>query len=322
MRSEIIRELNAEYDALREKHAVEEKLRRDHVAQICPEIPALQQEQEQLIFGNIRGILAGQQAHADVPMQMQLLTNRIHSLLRQNGLPEDYLDPIYSCKKCRDTGYTGEPIKDMCDCFRGKFFARLYQRMGLTSTQEQSFERFDASIFPETAAAGYSFSQRDVMQMYCKRCEEWANSYPKVERKTMVMMGQSGLGKTYLMHCIAKRLLERGVNVLMISAYSFLDTARKAYFSGKVEDLNTLIEADVLLIDDMGSEPLMENITITQWFNLINERQNHDRGTIVTTNLKENELRERYTERIASRLLNNDAMVLHFIGDDVRRRNG
>lgn len=322
MRSEIIRELNAEYDQLRSRNAMEESMRREKAVKACPEIAALQQEQEQMIFGSIRGILAGQQSDMDVPARMKLANTRIRKLLRQNGFSEDYLDPIYSCKKCKDTGYAGEPVKEMCECYRGKFFKRLYQRMGLTSAQEQSFERFDAELFPAEPIAGYGFSQRDVMQMFAKRCESWSDQFPKVDKKTVVMMGQSGLGKTYLMHCMAKRMLERGVNVLMISAYSFLDTARKAYFTGKVEDLDTLLDADVLMIDDMGSEPLMENITITQWFNLINERQNHNKGTIITTNLKENELRERYTERIASRILNNDTMVLHFIGDDVRRRNG
>ena len=136
-------------------------------------------------------------------------------------------------------------------------------------------------------------------------------------------MGQSGLGKTFLMHAIARRLLDRGFNVLMISAYRFLELARKAYFSASTELLSSLIETDVLLIDDLGSEPLMENITIVQLFNLINERQTAGRGTVLSTNLTAKELRERYTERITSRLLDpRQCGLLLFQGDDVRRIKG
>ncbi|MBQ8654333.1 MAG: ATP-binding protein [Clostridia bacterium] len=320
MRSDIIRELNAEYDRQRAINAQEETLRREKAAVLCPEIPRLEAERDQLIFGGIRGVLTGRELTDDIPARMDVINRRIRSLLLQNGLAEDYLEPVYSCRKCRDTGYCGEPVKEMCDCFRTKFFTRLYQRMGLGSAQEQTFERFDPDVFPDTPMEGRGFSQRDVMQMYLKRCRDWAENYPDNDRRTVVFMGQSGLGKTYLMHCMTKRLLEKGVNALLISAFSFLDTARRAYFSGKTEDMDTLLDADVLLIDDMGSEPLMENITIVQWFNLINERQTRGKATVVTTNLMENELRERYTERVASRLLNNEAMVLHFIGEDVRRR--
>ena len=77
---------------------------------------------------------------------------------------------------------------------------------------------------------------------------------------------------------------------------------------------------DVLMIDDMGVEPLMENITIVQWFNLINERQLRGKGTVISTNLNVEELRRRYTERITSRLLDGkQCMLLQFLGDDVRR---
>ena len=160
------------------------------------------------------------------------------------------------------------------------------------------------------------------MNLFRHQCKGWAEQYPTVMQKTVVMSGKSGLGKTYLMHAMAKVMLQRGFNVLMISAYRFLDTARKAYLTGDTKDLDMLMEADVLMIDDMGAEPLMENITITQWFNLVNERQLHGKGTVISTNLSDSEMRNRYTERVASRLLNtSESLILQFRGEDVRRRN-
>ena len=194
--------------------------------------------------------------------------------------------------------------------------------MGLSESTQQSFEAFDQNVFSAEKLPGKTYSQRELMTVIRRTCEQYADTYPNIQVKDMLLMGQSGLGKTYLMHAMAKRLIQRGQNVLIISAYKFLETARKAYMSGNTDDLDALMDADVLMVDDMGAEPLMENITIVQWFNLINERQLRGKGTIISTNLMEDELRRRYTERIASRLMNNtQCRLIQFMGEDVRRRN-
>ena len=80
------------------------------------------------------------------------------------------------------------------------------------------------------------------------------------------------------------------------------------------------MDAPLLLIDDLGTEPLMNNVTVTQLFNLLNERQLAGRHTVISTNLNPRELQERYTERIASRLLDESSCArLGFVGGDIRR---
>lgn len=134
-----------------------------------------------------------------------------------------------------------------------------------------------------------------------------------------MLTGQSGLGKTFLLRAMARVLLGRGVNVLLVSAYRFFEIARKAYLGGPAEELASLMETDVLMIDDLGSEPMVRNITIETLFNLINERQNAGRGLVISTNLNQEELCARYTERIASRLLSNprQSQLLQLLGEDV-----
>lgn len=321
MRKAIMQELLTEYEAQRRRNQAQEQEHRERAVAACPEIGQLLDARQDMIFSGLRGILAGQGAAEDLPARMEVLNRRLASLLKQHGFPETYLDPIYRCPRCEDTGYVGEPVREQCECLRTAFYTRLYRQVGLGESAEQSFERFDLSLFSPEKLPGKSYSQRDVMQLFRQKCSGWAEQYPAVPAKDILMMGQSGLGKTYLMHAMAKVLLQRGFSVMLLSAYRFLDIARKAYFTGDTGEMNALIDTDVLMIDDMGTEPLMENITIVQWFNLINERQQRGRATIISTNLMEDELRRRYTERIASRLLGNPAqcMLLQFMGDDVRR---
>lgn len=321
MRNVILQELHAEYEQRQAENERENVRRRMQAESACPEIGQVLDARQTLILGTLRGILDGKAAAEDIPAQMDVLNKRLASLLCQHGFAEDFLDPVCRCPVCQDTGYVGEIIRERCECFNQAFYQRMYRKMGLAENQAQSFENFDLDVFSAEKLPGKGYSQRELMNVIRQYCRDYAEKYPAVEKRDMLLMGQSGLGKTYLMHAMAKALIRRGVNVLLISAYRFLEIARKAYMSGTTEELDTLMDADVLMIDDMGSEPLMENITIVQWFNLINERQLAGKGTVISTNLMEDELRRRYTERIASRLLmGSGCKLIQFGGDDIRGR--
>lgn len=320
MRKDILQKVQAELEQQRMRNAQEERRRRAEVERRSPELAALLNSRQELIYGSMRGILAGKGSYDDLPQRMEVLNQRITAQLTALGYPADYLEPVYSCKLCRDTGYTGEPVREMCTCMRRAYFAQIYQEVGLNPQEEESFERFDLSVFPETLLPRLQVTQRRMMDFARQECQDWSEHYPNVERRDMLLSGKSGLGKTYLLHCMARVLLNRGYQVLLLSAYRMLDIARRAYIERQTTELDNLIQVDVLMLDDLGTEPLMENITIVQLFHIINERQSAGRATIISTNLNEKELRDRYTERVASRLLDTQhCALLTLEGDDVRR---
>ena len=321
MRDIILQELREEYAQRQQQNRQEEEFRRMQAEAACPEIGAVLNERQNLILSTLLGVLDGKAAADDIPQRTEVCNKRLASLLQKHGFAPDYLEPVFTCPLCQDTGYVGEVIRERCECFKQAFYARLYQRMGLSESKAQSFDSFDLSIFSDEKLPGKSYSQRELMNVIRQTCQQYAENYPAVPMKDMLLMGQSGLGKTFLMHAMAKALIRRGVNVLILSAYKFLEIARKAYMTGDNRDLDALMTADVLMIDDMGAEPLMENITIPQWFNLINERQIAGKGTIISTNLMEDNLRNRYTERVASRLTKGSGYrLIQFGGEDIRGR--
>lgn len=96
----------------------------------------------------MRGILNGKAAADDLPARMDVMNKRIADLLRQSGFPADYLDPVYRCKQCRDTGYVGEPIREMCPCLRSAFYARLYREVGLGERRSSRSPRLTRMCSP------------------------------------------------------------------------------------------------------------------------------------------------------------------------------
>ena len=318
MREELLKELETEYDRIRAENERTEDARKEKIRTERPEIHALVRERQELVHRGLRAILDKNEAADRIPEKMMKLTAEIREKLTDAGFPEDYLAPVYRCPICKDTGRVGELIREPCECLKKAYQKKLREKIGLKSDRQETFETFDLSVFPDDLLPGRNYSQRQQMDIARDDCQEWANRFPEVESRNLLLTGKSGLGKTFLLHAIAERLIERDVNVLIISAYKMLEIVRKAYFSNE-ETTDEITDTDVLMIDDLGSEPMMQNVTVEQLFNLLNERQNKGLSTIISTNLTMEELQNRYTERIASRLRERHYWkVITLEGKDIR----
>lgn len=320
MRKEIMEALQADYSAQQQRNAEENLRRREAAEKRSPEVARILQARQNMIYGSIRGILAGRKSADDLPSQMAKLNGELRAALRAVGLPEDYLEPVYRCRICQDTGYVGENDRRMCSCMREAYHRRMYEAVGLGEKEEQSFERFDLNVFPDRLIPGKNHTQRQLMDMVRNQCCAWATAYPNTDKRDVMLSGKSGLGKTYLLHCMARVLLDKGVNVLLLSAYQMLTIARRAYFDHQEEEFENVLQAEVLILDDLGGEPMVENVTIVQLLRLLDERQSAGRSTLISTNLSGAELKARYTERVSSRLLDErNCLFLPLAGSDVRR---
>ena len=319
MRKDLILEIEAEFSEQRAANERTEQERKEKIRTAYPEIQHLVEERESLIHNAIRGILNRQENTGNIPSRMEELNGKIRAGLCSAGFPEDYLAPVRQCPLCNDTGYTGYPVKEPCECFVRAYQRKIRERIGLDGGKPETFSAFDSNIIPDIPIPGQPFTQRQLTEAARRKCEKWAGSYPDVPFRNVLLTGKSGLGKTFLLHAMANRLVERGMNVLTISAYRFFRTAREDYFE-RENSLEELMDIPVLMIDDLGTEPLMKNVTVELLFSLLNERLIRGKATIISTNLTLEELRERYTERIVSRINDpHNSLVIALEGKDLRK---
>ena len=319
---QIILQLKQEYARRREDnlHLFEEH--QEEACQKCPGLRELITARHAAVMQGVRAsILAPRKnpsATSGYPSSMAELNAQIVETLEKGGYAKDFLQPVYTCAICRDEGYLYDPSRRMCDCFRQAFNRRLLAESGV-GANAPDFADFDAELFSDECDER-GVSQRKAAVLIRDVCETYATSFPNTATRDLLLMGKSGLGKTFMLQCIARRVSERGHLPVYASAYRLFETARRAYMENDSEIMSSFLNADLLLIDDLGTEPLMNNVTVTQLFNLLNERQMAGRHTVISTNLSMSELQDRYTERVTSRFLDaSGCRRLLFIGADIRR---
>lgn len=307
--------------AIRDGNERIHQARKKEIYEKFPRYREIEEEERKNGFDLIRHIIESKPIEL-VRERGEALQEEKARILAEAGYPQTYLDPIYTCPICKDTGADGTKI---CTCKKNLIISELYSMSGIEEIIEyQNFDNFNLDIFRAEAKAGEGLSPRQVMEFYLANAKAYSQAYPQVEDKNIYIYGPVGTGKTYMCNAIAKTLLDRGISVVyqtagklmnFIADYNFADRTKKEDLAPKYAFLT---DADLLIIDDLGTE-ISSSVTDSHLFDLINERIINDKGTIISSNLDINGLRSAYDERIYSRILGKYKPV-NFYGDDLRTR--
>ena len=260
-------------------------------------------------------------SEAEYSAKREALLSRKKALLLHHGYPEDYLQSIYTCPDCKDTGYqNNEP----CHCLKNAEIKALYESSNLMDIlNHENFDTFDDSYYDDTTVnENLSLTARQNIRKVKTVCLDYIKHFDD-SYDNLIFYGSTGVGKTFLTHCIAKKLLDTSHTVLYLTSLQLFDILERNKF--RHEDISTsneqiayMLQSDLLIIDDLGAE-LVNGFTSSQLYYFIEERHINRKSTIISTNLSFQELRDRYSERIFSRFIG----FYHFfliIGDDIRQK--
>lgn len=245
--------------------------------------------------------------------------NKKKELLKSAGYPEDYLDTHYVCQKCRDTGFVEGY---MCDCFKSLLKqTALAQLNDLTSSANTTFDNFSLKYYPDLVDEKSGINLRQRMGEIYNFCKCYAEDFD-TDSPGILMYGETGLGKTHLSLAIANKVVEKGFDVIYGSAQNLMRKLEKEHFSNQKNNeyegsADTILSCDLLIIDDLGAE-FSTQFTIASLYNIVNTRMMANLPTIISTNLSPEQLEQKYTARITSRIIGN-YVALRFFGRDIRQ---
>ena len=314
---------NAQYNSImkgyeqtrdRNRHLAEQ--RRREIYTKLPEYGRLDESVGELSVAQAKLLLNGDdEALTRLRSSLKEISRQKRELLTSAGYPADYLEPIYDCPDCKDTGYidSEDGLRKKCHCFHQQELDILY---------EQSHIR-DMIASENFSNLSYEYYQGDDLTHFRKCvdvCRNFVQNF-KQDYHNLFFYGTVGTGKSFLSGCIASELLQTGHSVIYFSASGLFDTlARYAFDSRAKEALSGFYEdlynCDLLIIDDLGTEA-PNSFTVSQFFQCLNERLLHNRPVIISTNLDMKRISETYSERIFSRITENFT-ILRLYGEDIR----
>ena len=243
------------------------------------------------------------------------ITARKMTLLTAAGYPADYLEPIYDCPDCRDTGFipSEDGSQKKCHCFRSQEITLLYDQSNIQ-------EILTTENFSTLSYAYYQGEDLEHFQKAVDICRNFVQKF-KQDYHNLFFYGTVGTDKSFLSGCVANELLQKGCSVIYFSASALFETlARYTFDNNSKEALydfcDGLYNCDLVIIDDLGTE-LTNSFVASQLFACLNERQLRRNSTIISTNLTLEELRNRYSDRVFSRITSNYELC-KLTGPDIR----
>ena len=170
------------------------------LAEVSAKVPRLEEIQNQLrqVGFSISKAFFAKDAKAEID-KLQAESLRLQGekerLLVAAGYAPDALAHRYQCPTCKDTGYVGDR---MCTCQREllKDLQREAIRR-LAPLDSCTFDSFDTNYYPETAEDN-GISPRAKADKIAEACHRYAQRVSLREPANLMLMGQTGLGKTHL----------------------------------------------------------------------------------------------------------------------------
>lgn len=300
-----------QYEEKQRQSRLEMQRRRDYVYEHLPKYRELEDETVSLSVAQGKKLLFGDETALEkLRKSLADLKKQKEQLLTEAGLSADYLEPIFSCPDCRDTGYID---REKCHCLRQAEISLLYEQSGL----QEILANNNFSLL------SYEYHSGEDLLHFEKAVENCKNFIKNFDSDyhNLFFYGTVGTGKSFLSGCVAKELMDRGHSVIYFGATGLFDLLSSTSFDTKnrEERQNTysdLYQCDLLIIDDLGTE-LTNQFTASQLFSLLNERNIGRKATIISTNLSLRELQDRYSDRIFSRITSNFE-VCKLTGADIR----
>ena len=331
MASSDLENILIQFEQKRRNSELDADMRKAKLYKNFPEIEKIDNNINKLTINKTKNILTNNMVlNNEIEKRINELKAEKNRIVKENNINLELLNPIYECKICNDTGYILNENKksEMCNCLKQKIFNISYNKSNLSNLKKCNFENFNFNIFSDevnTQKYKVNISPRKNIENIRNKSLEFVKNFDNPETKNLLFCGNTGLGKTYMSNAIATEVLKMGKTVLYQTAPVLLETVIdnkfNKYKNAKVNNFyNDVLEADLLIIDDLGTE-CINSMKLSELFTILNTRilnlNSKITKTIISTNLNIQQIFKNYEERIGSRIAG-FYDIYYFFGEDLR----
>ena len=290
---------------------------KERMQRYVPRVSEIEREMAQASSQVIRAVLDGgdvEQTVEQIKQRNLALQDELASLLATAGETQRDFEPHFFCPHCQDTGYTD---RGMCDCYRELLQDIACQRLCRDSAmQPTSFEEMSLDYYPD-AVGENGRSPREQMEGILRYCRQYADAF-STDSPNLILRGPTGTGKTHCSLAIARQAAQQGYHVVYGPVQRLLHQVEREHFGKEDGDSEELLcRCDLLILDDLGAE-FTGPFYIASLYNILNARLLAGLPTLISTNLNIQQIKDRYGDAIASRIMGS-FQPLVFCGKDIRQ---
>lgn len=322
-----------EYEQKRRDEEARAEMKKHELYTRIPRLQEIEDELNKLSISKTKNILTSGLKNVEndrLETQILELKKEKEKIFSQNNIKPEDIMPKYECEKCKDTGFISFSNKktQMCSCLKQRLINISYNKSNLSNLQKENFQNFNLNRFSnEVNIDKYkmNISPRENINQIKEAALNFIKNFDDPNTKNLFFTGNTGLGKTYMTNCIANEILKKGKTVLYQTApvllETIIDNKFNKYKTSNTNDFyNQVLETDLLIIDDLGTE-YQNAIKLSELFTILNARalnlNNKLTRTIISTNLSIEQIFSIYEERIGSRIAG-FYDIYYFFGEDLR----
>ena len=321
LKSELHNEIMREYSFIRANNQAAHRNNKEQIYNHFPRIKEIDDALSKISLRACKSMLNSSSSHEDIITKLKKDTERLlnekNQILKEAEVPVNFMDEVYTCPNCKDTGVYNNR---RCECYFEKLKKLMHKKSNINMNRLHTFENFDISLYPSAIDPSFNISARDNAEIIYETAVKYTKFDPSIS-KQLFFYGGPGLGKTFTSDCIAKEFIKNGKSVYYTSAPRLFSVFEDYKFGrNSSADAKKIIDyissVDLLIIDDLATE-FRTQYTDSLLFDILNTRINENLHMIISSNLNPKQLESVYSERISSRIMGNFEAIA-FIGKDLR----
>ena len=313
----------------RADQAARQARRQEQVCALYARVPRLEEISTALRTTAAHAVAAAFRESGDPAALVEELSRRSLALQRERaellvkeGLAYDFLEEKPSCALCGDEGFTD---KGPCVCLLAYYTREQNRELSkMLDLGTQSFDTFNFKLYDDIPWPELGKSPRQAMEKIYDECRDYARDFGRL-KCNLLFTGAPGLGKTFLSACIAREVSAAGFSVVYDTAVHIFAQFEREKFGRENPfeetagaEVNRYLNSDLLILDDLGSE-MTTSFIQSVLYQIVNSRLITGGRTIISTNLRPQEIGERYSLAIFSRI-QGEYQIKAFFGKDIRSR--